>query len=122
ASPTADNPAAGEMQALAVLARYALAPSSGLYRRLVVEEQKVDQLFSYFPDRYDPYLLSVMARVKDPADAAYVRDAILETFATMRTRTPDPTRIAERSEERRVGKECRSRWWAARWKEQRTQE
>src|SRR5690606_30745837 len=28
-------------------------------------------------------------------DAAYVRDAILTTFATMRTRTPDPTRIAD---------------------------
>ena len=95
AYPTPDNPAAGDMQALDVLAQYAFSPSSDLYQRLVVEEQKVDQLFAYFPDQVDPYLLSVFARVKDPADAAYVRDALLETFARMRAQTPDPTRIAD---------------------------
>ncbi|MDX1439620.1 MAG: insulinase family protein, partial [Rubricoccaceae bacterium] len=93
AYPTDDNPAAGDMQALDVLAQYAFSPSSEIYQRLVVEEQKVDQFFSYFPDRQDPYLLTVMARVKDPADLAYVRDAIQETLATMRAVRPDEARI-----------------------------
>ena len=95
AYPVASNAAPGDMQALDVLAQYAFGSSSDLYQRLVVEEQTVDQFFSYFPDRLDPYLLSVMARVKDPADVAYVRDAIFETIAGLKTTTPDPTRIAE---------------------------
>jgi zinc protease len=95
AYPTPDNPAAGDMQALDVLSQYALSPSSDLYQRLVVEEQVVDQFFASFPDRLDPYLVGVYARVKDPADAAYVRDAILDTFFMLKGTTPDPTRIAE---------------------------
>ncbi|MCH7640111.1 MAG: insulinase family protein [Bacteroidetes bacterium] len=83
------------MQALDVLAEYAFSSSSDLYQRLVVEEQKVDQFFSYFPDRRDPYLLTIMARVKDIADLAYVRDAIQETCAMMRAMRPDEARIAD---------------------------
>ncbi|NNF57448.1 MAG: insulinase family protein [Rhodothermaceae bacterium] len=95
AYPTADNAAAGDMQALDVLAQVAFSSSSPLYQRLVVEEQKVDQLFSYFPDRRDPYLLTVMARVPDPADIPHVREAIQMTMADLRVATPDPTRIAD---------------------------
>ena len=40
-------------------------------------------------------MLSVFARVKDPADLAYVRDEVLKTFAAMRGRRADPTRIAD---------------------------
>ena len=95
AYPTPDNAAGGDMQALDVLAQYAFSPSSPLYQRLVVEEQKVDQLFAYFPDRLDPYLVTVMARVPDPADLPYVRDAIQQTMAEMRRVTPDANRIAD---------------------------
>ncbi len=93
AYPTADNPAAGDMQTLDVLSQYAFSPSSDLYQRLVVEEQKVDQFFASFPDRRDPGLLTIMARVPDPADLAYVRDAIQETVAMMRAVQPDEARI-----------------------------
>src|SRR5690606_25150223 len=93
--PTADNPAAGDMQALDVLARYAFSSSSPLYQRLVVEEQKADQLFAYFPDARDPALVGVLARVPDPADLGDVRDAIQQTLADLRTTAPDAGRIAE---------------------------
>ncbi|MDX1631198.1 MAG: pitrilysin family protein, partial [Thermoanaerobaculia bacterium] len=63
--------------------------TSDLYKRLVEEEQVVDQLFDYFPGNTDPYLTTVFARVKDPADALYVRDQILETFAEARAEAVD---------------------------------
>ena len=50
--------------------------TSDLYRRLVEREQVVDQLFPYLPSSQDPGLGTIMARVKKPEDAAYVRDAI----------------------------------------------
>jgi zinc protease len=54
AYPTATNPAKGDQQALDVLASYAFSPSSALFQRLVVKEQKVDQLASVFPIGWTP--------------------------------------------------------------------
>jgi zinc protease len=93
AYPTATNPAKGDQQALDVLASYAFSPSSALFQRLVVKEQKVDQLASVFPDRVDPSLLNILARVKNKADLAYVRDAIQAELASLRTRPADPARL-----------------------------
>ncbi len=54
---------------------------SELYQRLVVKEQKVDQLFSTGGEAKDPGLFTIGARLKDSADLAYVRDLILDTCA-----------------------------------------
>jgi len=72
------------LAAMEILGEIGFSQSSNLYQKLVVDEQKVDQLYPYFPERIDPYLLTVMARVKNPADAWYVRDEILKTFAKFR--------------------------------------
>ena len=82
-----------DMRALDIVASYAFSPSSDLYQRLVVEEQLVDQLWAYFPDRADPQLVSVFARVKDPADVWTVRDAIQQTLADLRVNGVDPARM-----------------------------
>ncbi|HLA62909.1 MAG TPA: insulinase family protein, partial [Rhodothermales bacterium] len=103
AYPTPDNPASGDMQALDVLSQMAFSPSSDLYRRLVVEEQKVDQLFAGFGDSVDPELLTIGARLKDPADAAYVRDAIQQELARLRVTLPDAGRLAELKSRLRYG-------------------
>ena len=59
--------------------------TSDLYKRLVVAEQKVDALDVDVPASFDPSLFTVLARVKKAADALYVRDQILATFATARS-------------------------------------
>ena len=82
-----------DMQALDVLSRLAFSSSSPLYRKLVVEEQLVDQLWPYFPDRKDPGLLMVAARVKDPADLGRVRDAIQREMARLRAVPFDAARL-----------------------------
>ncbi len=84
-----------DMAAMDLINSYAFSPSSELYQKLVVKEQKVDQFFPYFPDRKDPYLVTVAARVKDPADAWLVRDEILKTFASLRTEPVSGQRLEE---------------------------
>ena len=83
-----------DMAAMSVIGGLAFGASSDLYKRLVVEEQKVDQLFAYFPDQRDPYLLTVMARVKSKADIWYVRDQIQGTFNGLRSRKIDADRLS----------------------------
>lgn len=64
----------------------AFGPTSDLYRELVDELQVADQLFPWCTPHIDPFLATVLARVKRPEDAAYVRRRILETLAEIRER------------------------------------
>lgn len=84
-----------DMATMDVIAEVAFSRSSPLYQKLVVKEQKVDQLWSYFPDRTDPYLLTVTARVKNVDDLWGVRDEILKTFADLRTERVASKRLAD---------------------------
>jgi zinc protease len=70
--------------ALDLLASLAFSQTSELYQRLVIKEQKVDALFADFEDHIDPYLLTVLARVKDPKDTDYVRGEIMKTFESFK--------------------------------------
>ena len=70
--------------ALSTLLSLSFGRTSTLYKRLVQDEQKVDQLFDYLPPRVDPTLATIGARVKKGEDALYVRDAILKTVARLR--------------------------------------
>jgi zinc protease len=61
----------------------------------VEQEQKVDQLFYFGGPNVDPTLFTVFARVKDPKDAIEVRDAIIETFASLRNAKLDAGRVED---------------------------
>ncbi|MDH3197142.1 MAG: insulinase family protein [Candidatus Krumholzibacteria bacterium] len=62
--------------ALDVLARLVFDETGELYQRLVIREQKVEYLRTYAPDRRDPGLFTVYARIKDEAHVAEVQGAI----------------------------------------------
>ena len=74
-------PAFGETSkdsaAMDILAALYFGSTSELYKKLVVSEQKVDALDVDVPSSVDPSLFTIFARVKNPADALYVRDQIL---------------------------------------------
>ncbi len=72
---------AKDWAALDLLGFLGFSESSALYNKLVIDEQKVDTLDGDIPAHVDPYLFSVLARVKKPAEMDYVRDRILETLA-----------------------------------------
>jgi len=78
---------AREKPALDLLSPMAFGPNSDLYKRLVLVEQKVDDLGADFGNHPDPELFTVYARVKDVKDVDEVRDRILATFAQF-TRDP----------------------------------
>ena len=67
--------------------------TSDLYKRLVEEEQKVDQLFFFNDPRVDPSLYTVFARTKDGKDTVAVRDAILAAFAKLRDKLEPAQRV-----------------------------
>ena len=69
--------------------------TSDLYKRLVEQEQKVDQMFFFGGPNVDPTLFTVFARVKDPKDSIYVRDSILETFGKLRAQQLDAKRVED---------------------------
>jgi len=70
---------ANDSAVLDVISYYAFSENSDLYKKLVVEEQKVDAMYPAYYDHRDPYLFSVVARVKEQKDSEYVRDQILAT-------------------------------------------
>ena len=89
--------------ALDVLLDLSFGETSELYRRLVEDEQVVDEFFPYLPSSQDPGLATVFARVKDPASMTYVRDAILETAALPPRQPADAVRLEEAKSHARYG-------------------
>jgi zinc protease len=92
-----------DFAAVDLLLDLTFGPTSDLYKRLVEEEQKVDQLFPYLPANQDPYLVSAGARVKKAEDVVYVRDEILKAFAQARVRPLDARRVADAKSNARYG-------------------
>ena len=66
--------------ALDLIASLGFSQTSELYQKLVIKEQKVDTMSADFEDHRDPYLLTVLARVKDPKDIEYTKAEIIKAF------------------------------------------
>ncbi len=86
---------AKDQGALALLLSLSFGPTSALYKRLVEDGQLVDSMFHFLPDRVDPTLATIAARVKNPADVVAVRDAILQTAARLRDEPVNPRLLAD---------------------------
>jgi zinc protease len=77
--------------------------TSALYRRLVEEEQLVDQLFAWNPGNVDPALITIGARVKRLGDVLIVRDAILGTAAASHRKVVSARRLRDAKANLRYG-------------------
>jgi zinc protease len=89
------NPEEKAMPTMDLLASIYFSESSDLYRKLVLEDQSVDQLMTYFPNRKDPNLLMFYARLTDEKHAADVVSAINATLAEARTELVDPQLVED---------------------------
>lgn len=92
-----------DQAALSTLLSLSFGRTSPLYKRLVQDEQKVDQLFDSTPGRVDPTLATIGARVKNIDDAVYVRDAILQTVAQLRTTLVTEQSLADAKSAQKYG-------------------
>lgn len=92
-----------EYAAMDLLMDLYFGPTSDIYRRLVEQEQKVDQFIPDFPAQVDPPLDTVYARIKDIKDSIYVRNLMMETFTKARNTLVDEKRLAEAKSSGRYG-------------------
>ena len=79
--------------ALDLFSQLAFSRNSDLYRKLVLQEQKVDVIGGGSPDQVDPGLFQITARIKNPADMDYVRDQILATVRGFQEKPVDAARL-----------------------------
>jgi len=79
--------------ALEAISFLAFSPTSELYQRLVIREQKADQLRADNSENVDPSVFEILARVKKPEDMDYVRERILETIASLRDKPVEAARL-----------------------------
>jgi zinc protease len=77
--------------------------TSDIYKKLVVDEQKLDILSASNTSNRDPELFTIYARLKNPADAPYVRDEILRTIARARSELIPPGQLADAKSALRYG-------------------
>ncbi|HWM28092.1 MAG TPA: insulinase family protein [Woeseiaceae bacterium] len=89
------DPTGKEMPAMDLIASIYFSESSDVYKKLVLEDQSVDQLMAYFPNRKDPNLLMFYARLTDEKHAAAVEAAINATLADARTRLVESRKVEE---------------------------
>jgi len=97
------RPTEKDMPSLDLLSSVYFSDSSDLYRKLVIQEQSVDQLFSYFPDQLDPGLLVIAARLTDASHGVDVRDAFNATLVGARTQLVDAKKVEETKSRLRYG-------------------
>ncbi len=84
-----------DIAAMQIIGALYFGSTSDLYKKLVVAEQKVDELDADVPGGRDPSLFTVIARVKNPADSLYVRDQIMATLAEARSVLLPAQRLAD---------------------------
>jgi len=77
--------------ALDLLAEISFSPSSPLYQKLVIQEQKCLSLGANFEDTRDPSLLTLSAIVKNDDDLPYVEGEILKELERIKNE-PAPVR------------------------------
>jgi len=81
--------------ALEVLAELVFAERSPLFRRLVLEEQKVEHLDGSAERHVDPNLFTILARVKQSKDVPYVEKSIYDEIARVAVQGTDDKTLAE---------------------------
>ncbi len=80
--------------ALNLLLDISFGETSDIYKKLVIDEQKVSRLMIGNSDSQDPDIFSVYAVIKDPKDTVYVRDEIMKTLALATTKTVTTDRLS----------------------------
>jgi zinc protease len=89
------SPVSEDFAALSILGQLAFGETSPLYKKLVLEQQKVDLLNADNSPHRAPNLFVIIARVKDGKDVPDVQSSILATIEEMKNNPVDAKRLAE---------------------------
>jgi zinc protease len=83
-----------DVPALEVLAELLFSERAPLYKRLVLEQQRVETLAGSFDRHVDPNLFSIYARIKKPEDLPAVEKAIADEVARVAREGVDEKTLA----------------------------
>ena len=89
--------------ALDVFSQLLLSQTSPLFQKLYLEEQVVNVLTGGAPDRRDAPLFAITARITDPTQVDYVRDAIITEIDRMKAEPVDAALLADTKSHMRYG-------------------
>ena len=78
-----------------VLGDLAFGETSALYKKLYVQEQKVEFIAPSIPMNRDVPLFEIYSMVKDTGDIAYVRDEVYRTLEEFKTKPVDAERLQD---------------------------
>ena len=84
-----------DMPALDVMSTILFSPTSDLYKKLVIEEQKVRNLSGGATDTRDPYLIEIDASLVKKEDMQYVKDEIVKAIENVKTNGVDEDILAK---------------------------
>lgn len=87
------NPLDKDYVAALLLSDLAFGESSELYKKLVIQEQKVQFLGSSVPMNRDVPLFEVYSMIKDPNDISYIKDQVYATIEWYKQNPADETRL-----------------------------
>ncbi|MFC3193893.1 M16 family metallopeptidase [Marinicella sediminis] len=100
--PAAD-PGQKDKMAIDMLGQVYFGQNSAVYQDLVVNRQLADALFFYSPDRKDPGLIYVLARMTSAEHYPAVQEALLNTLVEARTAEPDSQKLTDIKSAARYG-------------------
>ncbi len=95
------DPGSADFAAAAVFGDLAFGETSDIYKKLYIQEQRVDALRASIPLQRDMPLFEITSRVKKDEDVALVQEEILKTIASFQTVPVDPQRLAGAKKRRR---------------------
>jgi zinc protease len=84
-----------DMPALDVMSSILFSPTSELYKKLVIREQKVRQIGGGASDTRDPYLFSISASLVKKEDLQYVKDEIVKAIEEFKQTGADADLLAK---------------------------
>ena len=92
-----------EAVASQLLGELAFGENSAIYRKLVLNEQKVQNMSADFDLQRDPGLLAVTSMVPNPKDLQYVQDEVEKTAALYREQLCDEQKLEDTKKALRYG-------------------
>jgi zinc protease len=95
------DPANAGFVAATVLGDLAFGETSDIYKRLYIQEQRVDALGASIPAQRDAPLFEIVARIKKEEDVPLIQAEILKTVASFQSTPVDEQRLADVKKRRR---------------------
>jgi zinc protease len=86
-----------------LLGDLAFSENSDLYKKLVIQEQKVQWIQSSIPNNRDVPLFEVVSMVKKSEDIPYVRDEVYKTLEEFKTKPVDARKLSDLKRRNKYG-------------------